>query len=71
LKPITAIFAPNQTSTEVTIPIRNDNDLELMEIFNLTLVIPRKIKGSGVVEGALSSTVVSIINDDSKLTVSV
>jgi len=69
LKPITTIFASNQTSTEVTIPIQNDNVLESMEMFKLTLVIPKKIKGNGVVKGALSTAVVSIIDDDSKLTV--
>ena len=69
MKTITAKFEPNQTSTEVTMPIQDDNDLELLEMFSVTLVIPRRMRSIGVVEGAVSTTLVSIIDDDSKFTI--
>ena len=69
MRAITAKFEPNQTSTEVGIPIQDDNDLELLEMFSVTLVIRRRMRSIGVVEGAVSTSIVSIIDDDSKFTI--
>ena len=57
----------NQTVTEATITIRNDNNLEAIELFELDISISRVIRNIGVNKGPLSTALVRIVSDDSEL----
>ncbi|WP_227873667.1 calcium-binding protein, partial [Aphanothece sacrum] len=63
--PITVNFADKETSKTVTIPINNDTVYEPDETLNLTLSNPT----GGVTLGTQKTAIVTITNDDPKVTV--
>ena len=63
--PIT--FEPNITEVVVNITIVDDMELELTEEFSIELVIPDSVHNIGVNPGSITSAVVEIVDDDSKL----
>jgi len=67
LKDVRARFMINQTITEAAISIRNDNDLEAIETFEIVIFILRPIRNIGVNNGRFSTALVRIVSDDSKL----
>lgn len=67
LRDISARFMINQTITEAAITIRNDNNLEAIETFNIDIFISRSITNIGVNSGPFSTALVRIVSDDSKL----
>jgi len=67
LKKIYARFKSNETKAEVEIRIKDDSRLESVEVFRLTIVIPRRYRVTGVGKGTLSDVLAKIISDDSKL----
>ena len=62
-------FGPTDTQANSSIVIRNDNKLEFIEEFNLTVILPDTSKAIGIKEGAPVFAVVRILNDDSMLSV--
>ena len=58
---------PNQTIATVTITLKDDNDLESLEMFELNLIIDRDFRNIGVTEGMISTASVTVYDDDSKL----
>jgi len=67
LRDVSAGFMKDQTITEARVTIRNDNTLEAIEVFELNISISRPLRNIGVNTGPLSTAVVRIISDDSKL----
>jgi hypothetical protein len=61
----TLVFAPNETTKTILIPINNDGIPEPTETFRVTLSNP----SAGAVIGAQSSTIVSILDDDVRSTI--
>ena len=67
LKDVRARFMINQTITEAAITIKNDNDLEAIETFDIDIFISPPIRNIGVNSGPFSTALVRIVSDDSKL----
>ena len=60
----TVVFGPSDTQASISIDIKDDEILEQIEEFNLTIIIPEVTKTIGINEGAPFSAVGRILNDD-------
>ena len=61
----TATFLPGLTTSSVSIPIINDNVLEVTEFFTLGLSIPPTTASLGVSAGSANTATVNIVDNDS------
>ena len=65
--PVTAIFLAGTNSTTVNVPITNDNKIEEIEKFNLSISIPPSLSGKLSI-GGITTAVGRILDESSKNT---
>ena len=63
------IFPAGSTKESFSIPITDDDIVELDETFFLTLMIPQPAQDTGVMRGDTYMATVTIINDDGECSV--
>ena len=66
LSDVNTKFMLNETKSEIDIRIKDDSDLESVEVFQLRVIIPKAMRRINVVKGELFSALAGIISDDSK-----
>ena len=61
---LTATISPGLRNTTVRLNITDDDMLELVESFNMSLIVPKALNGKGIYPGTITSAVVSITDND-------
>ena len=60
---------PGITNTTVALATNDDNELESVELFDVSLVVPLNLSNLGILPGNATTASLNVVDNDGKLTI--